>query len=63
MLNKKRGLVDTISCPAMEISEHQTTLLKIWSKRKHKLNPEEPSNRQKLRPQPTKSSNICSKNS
>ena len=34
IINQKRGLTDTISCPAMEIPGRQTTLLKIWYKRK-----------------------------
>ena len=53
MMNQKGGLADIISCPAMEIPGHRTTLLKSGAKEKHQLNAGGPNKGQET-PAPTK---------
>ena len=46
MMNQKRGLTDSVSCPTMEIPERQITYWKSGAKEEHQLNPGGPGNRQ-----------------
>ena len=63
MMNQKRGLTETISCPAMEIPGRQTTSLNIWSKRKTQVERRRAKQQtiKKLRPQPIETRNIFKK--